>query len=606
MVSNMKKTVFKRLLIVFVGGLFAATSAQADVPAISTEGNKVLFGGQPGSIAGPSLFWSNNNWGGERYYTAGAVATVKRDWNAKLIRAAMGVEDGGGYLQNATDNVARVRRVVEEAIANDMYVIIDWHSHNAEQHTQAAVQFFRQMAQDYGRYNHVIYEIYNEPLQVSWSGTIKPYAETVINAIRAVDPDNLIVVGTPRWSQDVDAAANDPIRNQRNIAYTLHFYAGTHKQDLRNKAQYALDRGIPLFVTEWGTVNADGNGGVDAGETQAWINFLRSNQISHANWALNDKNEGASALRPGASPNGGWTAADYTASGTLVRGIVRDWPAIGGTPGPSPTPCTTRAVPGTIEAEDFCNMSGIDTEPTTDAGGGRNVGWIDAGDWMTYRVNVPSAGRYKVTYRVAAQSTTGRLRLERAGGSPVFGDLTVPNTGGWQRWTDISHEVSLSAGEQDIAISAQGGGWNLNWFRIESTTPAPTPTVIATIQAEDYSYMSGVQTGGTSDEGGGRVVGYIDAGDWMSYYNTPVSIPVSGTYEVSYRVSSGANGGSFKLEEAGGSPVYGSISFPATGGWETWTTISHRIELPAGNRRLAIAATSGGWNINWFRISRVN
>ncbi|MFN7782151.1 MAG: carbohydrate-binding protein [Lysobacterales bacterium] len=118
--------------------------------------------------------------------------------------------------------------------------------------------------------------------------------------------------------------------------------------------------------------------------------------------------------------------------------------------------------------------------------------------------------------------------------------------------------------------------------------------------------MSGVQTGGTGDEGGGRVVGYIDAGDWMSYYNTPVTIPVSGTYEISYRVSSGANGGSFKLEEAGGSPVYGSISFPATGSWETFTTISHRVQLPAGTRRLAIAATSGGWNINWFRITRVN
>jgi endoglucanase len=130
--------------------------------------------------------------------------------------------------------------------------------------------------------------------------------------------------------------------------------------------------------------------------------------------------------------------------------------------------------------------------------------------------------------------------------------------------------------------------------------------VIATIQAEDFSYMSGVQTGGTSDAGGGLVVGYIDAGDWMSYYNTPVSIPVSGTYEISYRVASGGTGGSLKLEEAGGAPVYGSISFPATGGWDTWTTVSHRVELPAGTRRLAIAATSSGWNINWFRITRVN
>ena len=606
---------FLQRLLLIAAGLLAAGAASADVPAISTQGNQVLFGGQPGSIAGPSLFWSNDNWGGERYYTAGAVRSAKLDWNAGLIRAAMGVEDPGGYLHSPANNLARVRRVVEEAIANDMYVIIDWHSHHAERHTQAAVQFFQQMARDYGRYNHVIYEIYNEPLAVSWSGTIKPYAETVIDAIRAIDPDNLIVVGTPNWSQDVDAAAADPIRGRSNIAYSLHFYAGTHKQWLRDKAQTALNRGIPLFVTEWGTVNANGDGGVDQAETQAWMDFLRRNNISHANWALNDKAEGASALRPGANPNGGWTAANYTASGALVRNIVRGWPALnapapGPNPGPGPGPapgiCSARSVPGLIQAEDYCAMRGVQTESTGDTGGGSNVGWIDAGDWMSYRVDVPAAGRYRITYRVAAASGTGRLRLERAGGSPVFGDLTVPATGGWQRWVDISHEVSLPAGEQDIAIAALGGGWNINWFRLDSLTPAPAPTVIATIQAEDYSYMSGVRTGDTSDTGGGRVVGYIDAGDWMSYYNTPVSIPVSGTYEVSYRVSSGANGGSFKLEEAGGSPVYGSISFAGTGGWENWITISHRIHLPAGTRRLAIAATSGGWNINWFRITRVN
>ena len=169
----------------------AAGFAQADVAPITTQGNQMLFGGNPDSVAGPSLFWSNNGWGGEKFYNAGAVTSAAQDWNAELIRAAMGVEDPGGYIDDPSANLQRVRAVVDAAIANDMYVIIDWHSHHAEQYTQQAVSFFQQMATEYGDHDNVIYEIYNEPLAVSWSGTIKPYAEQVIGAIRAIDPDNL-------------------------------------------------------------------------------------------------------------------------------------------------------------------------------------------------------------------------------------------------------------------------------------------------------------------------------------------------------------------------------------------------------------------------------
>ena len=123
------------------------------------------------------------------------------------------------------------------------------------------------------------------------------------------------MVGTPTWSQDVDVASQNPI-DRANIAYTLHFYAGTHGQSYRNKAQTALDNGIALFATEWGTVNADGNGGVNINETDAWMAFFKTNNISHANWSLNDKNEGASLFTPG----GSWNS--LTASGTKVKEIT--------------------------------------------------------------------------------------------------------------------------------------------------------------------------------------------------------------------------------------------------------------------------------------------
>lgn len=302
---------------------------------ITTQGNKVLFGGKPGSIAGLSLFWSNFDPDGSPFYTAGVVRTVK-NWGGKLIRAAMGVDASGGYLTNPQGNMSRVRTVVDAAIANDIYVIIDWHTHNAEDYKSEAIAFFQEMARTYGSYDNVIYEVYNEPdcpsstavcswpARTQWS-EIKSYAQDVVAAIRAIDGDNLIIVGTPFYSQDVDAAAASPIQGFSNIAYTLHFYAGSHKSSLRSKAVTALAQGIPLFVTEWGTVDASGDGAVDRNESQAWMDFLFDNNISHANWSVSDKVEGASLLKPGASHDGGWSDSDLTESGLFVKGTIQNW-----------------------------------------------------------------------------------------------------------------------------------------------------------------------------------------------------------------------------------------------------------------------------------------
>lgn len=277
------------------------------------------------SFAGNSLFWSNTGFGAERYYSPGVVEWLQQDWNATIVRAAMGVDEYGGYLSHPQENMNRVTTVVDAAIENGMYVIIDWHSHHAEDFQSDAVQFFTRMAQRYGDTENVIYEIYNEPITRDWSNTIKPYAEEVIAAIRAIDPDNLIIVGTGFFSQDVDIASDDPITGQNNIAYTLHFYAGTHGESLRQRAETAIDNGLALMVTEWGTVNANGDGDVDQFSTEEWLLFMDMHSISHLNWSVHDKDEGASVLRANASPNGGWPDSDLTASGLFVREIVRDW-----------------------------------------------------------------------------------------------------------------------------------------------------------------------------------------------------------------------------------------------------------------------------------------
>ena len=290
---------------------------------LQVNGNRIVDkDNEPVCFAGNSFFWSNDNWGGERFYKSEVVSWLKLDWKATIVRAAMGVEDPGGYLDNNVSNKNRVITIVDAAIDEGLYVIIDWHSHHAEDNTNEAVSFFEEMADLYGEYDNVIYEIYNEPLDVSWSATIKPYADSVISAIRAIDPDNLIVVGTPEWSQRVDLAAADPITNHSNIAYTLHFYTIYHQQWLRDRASAALDDGIALFITEWGSI---GYSQVDS-EANEWMTWCFENKISHCNWAVNDKEEEWSILVPGASTSGGWDDDDLTDAGKLAKNIIKNWP----------------------------------------------------------------------------------------------------------------------------------------------------------------------------------------------------------------------------------------------------------------------------------------
>lgn len=278
-------------------------------------GNKIVGkDNKPVQLRGMSLFWSQ--WMG-KYYTPNCVKWLKDDWSANVIRVAMAVEEGG-YLTNPAAEKQKVITVVDAAIAQGMYVIIDWHDHNATKHLKESKDFFAEMAKKYGDKPNVIYETFNEPLQISWSSAIKPYHQAVIDTIRFYDPDNLIICGTPTWSQDVDIASNDPLKGS-NIAYTLHFYSGSHKQFLRDKAQNALNKGIALMVTEFGTTDASGDGMVNKDETAKWWAFLDENKISACNWSITDKTEGSAALRAGASGSGDWTVSQITESGLLVR-----------------------------------------------------------------------------------------------------------------------------------------------------------------------------------------------------------------------------------------------------------------------------------------------
>ncbi|MDG4832338.1 cellulase family glycosylhydrolase [Solwaraspora sp. WMMD1047] len=258
-------------------------------------------------LRGISSMWLN--WQTQPYAeNLTALRWMRDNWNLQVIRAAMGVEPDGAYLSNPTKARGQVETIINNAVTAGVYVIVDWHSHEAQNHQSQAVSFFSDLARRYGHLPNVIWEPYNEPLQVSWTGVIKPYHQAVVSAIRAADPDNIIVLGTPTWSQDVDVAASSPVTGT-NLMYTLHFYSCTHGAQLRAKGDAAIRAGLALFVTEWGASHADGglDGVICQSEAQAWIDWMRANSISWTAWKLDVGTDTTNLLSPGAPVTGGWT-----------------------------------------------------------------------------------------------------------------------------------------------------------------------------------------------------------------------------------------------------------------------------------------------------------
>ncbi|SFT53533.1 endoglucanase [Algoriphagus locisalis] len=269
--------------------------------------------GEPVILRGVSFGW--HNWW-PRFYNTSAVKFLKSDWNANLVRAAMGVGPEGAYLDNPEFALQKIKAVVEAAIAEDMYVIIDWHSH--ELYPEDAKAFFIEMAQTYGDNPHVIYELFNEPDYETWE-EVKAYSEEIIAEIRKYDPDNLILVGSPTWSQDIHLVAQNPILNQENIMYVLHFYAATHKDYLRERAEKAVLEGLPIFVTECAGMEATGDGPIDTASWNAWLSWMESRKISFATWSIADKDETCSMLLPAASSDGNWTESQIKPWGAAVK-----------------------------------------------------------------------------------------------------------------------------------------------------------------------------------------------------------------------------------------------------------------------------------------------
>lgn len=264
-----------------------------------------------------------------QYVNDKCFAQLHDKWGANVVRLAMYTEEYNGYCSGDAKNRSDLKKLIKKGVRlakkHKMYVIVDWHilsDGNPNSHKKEAKTFFREMSRKFKGYNNVIYEICNEPNNgTSWK-EIKSYAKSVISTIRKNDKKAVIVVGTPTWSQDVDQAAADPIKGD-NIMYALHFYAATHKADLRNKMIAAINKGLPVFVTEYGICDASGNGAIDKEEANRWVQTMDEYGVSYIAWNLSNKQESSSIIKSSCSKVSGFKKSDLSDEGKWLYSMLR-------------------------------------------------------------------------------------------------------------------------------------------------------------------------------------------------------------------------------------------------------------------------------------------
>ena len=281
---------------------------------VSTKGRSVLLKG---------VSTHGINWFPE-YVNKKTFKTLRDSWGVSCIRLAMYTQEYNGYCSGGDQKQLRelVDKGVRAATELGMYVIIDWHilsDGNPLTHQKEAKAFFKKVSARYKKHKNVLYEICNEPNSGTGWDEIRRYAKTIIKTIRKNDKNAVILVGTPTWSQDVDVAAANPLKGFSNVMYTFHFYAGTHGEAYREKVKTAVEKGLPVFVTEFGICDASGNGALNIEEGDEWIRFLKKNRISFVCWNLSNKNESSALLKSSTTRLDSWKSRELSRQGKWFK-----------------------------------------------------------------------------------------------------------------------------------------------------------------------------------------------------------------------------------------------------------------------------------------------
>ena len=532
MTKTFKRVLFASLLLVSV----ALATPFADHGSLKVSGANIQDKNSTNfQMRGMSFFWGNYFQEGRKYWNADVLSWLVRDWKVNVVRLPVGIEDATSYANSGDAQLAAVKAMIDLCYAQGIYVIVDWHTYvnpssNATILAQAKT-FFAAVSAYSATKNNVIYEIFNEPLAISWS-TIKSYATTIIPVIRANDTKGIIIVGTPNWSSEPNSVGNDKLSAYSNIAYSLHFYANESAHDgYTSRGGTAISAGNAVFVSEWGASAADGGTAcssdmntsyacIDTAQSTTWINWMANNNVSWANWTISHKSESSSVLKsalndavPAINYFGGWTAADLKPAGIYIRAKLRKAagvtsPTAFDTPTSSSSAAASssstlkvgktmvHALPGRIEAENFQQAS--DTSITIalangDVAGDSNLIYIDPGDWIDYKVNCAGTAVYTANFRVAVPPAgAGSTITVQVDGVTAFTQTLVSTTAA-NVWATQTNSLTLTAGAHTIRlVIGQGTAtklysiFNLNWIEflanIVPTIPVQSPDLGITLQ----------------------------------------------------------------------------------------------------------------------------
>lgn len=293
---------------------------------LSTKGSCIVDeDGKTVILRGMSFFHCAD---AEKYKNEECIKWLIKDWHCNIVRYPIlpGVKGKYGFAGNPAETLKKLYKIIDACIRNGIYIIVDYHGgKNPMDHLDDAKKLFTSVAKKYGNTPNVIYEVFNEPYGagVTWDDVIRPYFKAVITEIRKYDKDNIVLVGTPEFSLNIDKIIPNPLSEFKNIVYVAHFYAASHKKGNRDKIQRVIDAGYPVYISEFGTCLYTGDGTFDTVSVAEWMKFLDKNNIGWCNWSVHEKNETASILKFGARATGQWRLDELTPSGALIRKYLR-------------------------------------------------------------------------------------------------------------------------------------------------------------------------------------------------------------------------------------------------------------------------------------------
>lgn len=454
--------------------------------------------------------------------TGKSLDTLAYSWKADIIRASLYVQEGG-YETNPSAFLNQMNTIIDEATSRGLYVLIDWHMltpGDPNENLDNAKAFFDSIATKHKDKNNLIYDIANEPNNVSWA-KIKTYAEIMIPFIQNIDDDAVILCGTHGWGslgisdgKNAKEITDNPIV-ATNFMYTFHFYAASHQQTYLNELDWASDT-IPIFVTEWGTQEATGDGVNDFEMAEKYVDLMEKKKISWTNWNFSDDHRTGAVWKENTCATADFSSANLKEAGIWVRDKIRgDQSSIPSHNCPELSISTTHdlcGIPDTL----YSNLPATDT--TT----------------FTWSLNNEVLQNEDLPYLVITSPGSYNLEVTTTSCETLSSTIEVND----KRIIPTINEASICQGNT-ATISIAGTSENYNWFLDSTTTDTlhtgdeyTTPSL-----NENQSYYITTSNNIAIDSGG--IIERINTVSSAStgWYNNPSEFLYTTHFDVKQKIS---------------------------------------------------------------------